>query len=585
MKNNESSRINKKLFTVSAVFTVGFIFLNGIESISKDIFYSKKNILEKQLGLKINKKIELGDFAGLSFLGFSLDNSRITDNSEEGSNITANNIFVRFMPLRSFLNRKLIFSINPRKLDLNIQKDFFNLVNRGSYQEKELKKKFNYEFYFNLKNKSRMQIDDLGIKSEIKGDFVYRSKENQLIGSVNTYLRDQGIINFKFNKKFNDEFLQFKIISKGVNLENLKYDYLNTKVNVKNGFLKSNLTFYKSENKKYCKGKLSIYDIKLLSNKFNENIKSPFLNLNCRNDRLFTDINEINYGTLVSNINLNIPLKNDINNIKIEGEIGYINSANPEIKFLGKIPYRFGKNGVNFGILETKFNLTRTQLSNLNIFRNNGIRGFITANGEIKGELNNLETAIDFNIDYPHYKGIRIREIWDGEIMNQSSGYLLKMKNRYSPIPSFLSINVDSNFKLKNLEFSRIFDSNKGNFNITKNNNLYIWKANNFPLNELELSLQNNEFDRVDGTINGSGIIATKQSKFNGRFSLSLGKYKNIKLANSLFDFSFKENKLNINSSLFPIDGGMIDLKYKSKSKQFVTVDFINISADWTSLT
>ena len=585
MKKNESPRINKKVFTVSAVFVVGIAFLNGLEKISENIYYSKKNILEQRLGLTLNKKIDLGNFAGLRFLGFSLYNSKIVGSKIDGSKIEANNILVRFMPLRSLLGRKWIFNVDAHNLDVNLQKDFGNIGNKNVDKKNVTKKKFNYELYFNLRDKSNIQIYDIGIDSKINGNLVYRSHENQLIGSINTYLINQGALNFQFNKKFNDEFIKFKIISRGINLNNLKYDLFNTTINLKNGFLKSNLSFYNSSDKKYCKGNLSIYDLNLFSDNFNENIKLPFLGLNCKNDILYSNFKEINYGTLVSNIELNIPLKNNINNIKIDGELGYINSSNPEIKFLGNIPFSFQKDGLKFGDLYTSFDLNRTELSNLNIFRNNGIRGFITANGKITGKLNDLKTLINFNIDYPHYKGIRIREIWDGKIINQRKGYLLKMNNKYSPIPSFLSIKVDSNLKLQNLEFSRLFDSNQGDFNIIRKNDIYKWTANNFPLNQLELSLQNNDFDRIDGMINGSGIIATEKSTFNGRFSLSLGKYKNIKLANSLFDFSLKENILNINSSLFPIDGGMIDLIYKSKSKQFLTVDFINISSDWTALT
>ena len=134
MKKNESSRINKKLFTVSAVFALGFAFLNGLEEISENFYNSKKNNLEEKLGLNINKKVELGNFAGLSFLGFSLDDSRIIENGTNGSKIEANNIIVRLMPLRSFLGRKWIFNIDARKLDINLQKDFTKIGKRNSDQ-------------------------------------------------------------------------------------------------------------------------------------------------------------------------------------------------------------------------------------------------------------------------------------------------------------------------------------------------------------------------------------------------------------------------------------------------------------------
>ena len=585
MKKSEFPRINKNIFTVSALFAAGFIFQIGVDEIIGDFYYSKKNNLERKLGSYVNKKIELGEYGGLNFLGFSLNNSKILDDEFKKVSIRANNISIRIMPFRSILNRKWIFNINPRKLDLNFQEEFFSFENNSPPKSQIDNKRLNYELYFNLKKRSNLKIKDIGLEAQIKGNLVYRSYENQLIGSVSTFLKDKGNIKVDFNKKFNNEFLKFKILSKGVNIKDLNYNFKKENINIKKGFLKSNLTFFNSDNKNYCKGKLSVDDFKFNFRNLNENINTESFDILCKNNKIISNIRDINYGTLISDIQLYIPLSKETNLIQIEGELGYINSINPEIKLLGNIPYIVDKNKIKFGSLDTSFNLNRTQLSNLNIFRNNGIRGFITAKGKVAGELNNLKTIINFNIDYPHFKGIRIREIWDGNIINKEGGYLLKMNNRYSPIPSFLSMKVDSKLKLRSLEFSRIFDSNKGSLNVFKDNKLYKWKANNFPLNELELSLNDNQFDRVDGTINGSGDITPDQSIFNGRFSLSLGKYRDIKFANSLFDFKLNENNININSSLYPIDGGMIDVIYKSNTNKFLTVDFLNISANWTALT
>ena len=82
------------------------------------------------------------------------------------------------------------------------------------------------------------------------------------------------------------------------------------------------------------------------------------------------------------------------------------------------MPYWFDKRGINFGDIDTSFKINRTQLSNLNIFRKNDIRGFITAKGELKGKITDPDISINFNVDYPHFKGIRIRETWEGDIKN-----------------------------------------------------------------------------------------------------------------------------------------------------------------------
>jgi len=273
------------------------------------------------------------------------------------------------------------------------------------------------------------------------------------------------------------------------------------------------------------------------------------------------------------------------NSIDLKGSIGYINSLNPDIQLLGNIPYWFDRRGINFGDIDSSFKINRTQLSNLNIFRKNDIRGFVTAKGELKGKISDPDISIKFNVDYPHFKGIRIREIWEGDIKNKNDKFLLNMKNRYSPIPSFLSIEFDYNLKLDNVSFSRIFNSNKGSIEVFKENNSYIWTAKNFPLDELELSIGNNQFDRIEGIINGSGSINSEQPYLDGRLAWSLGKYRNIKLANSLFNFSFNDNSFYINSSLYPIDGGIIEVDYDSNKNNLINLDLNDISTSWTVLT
>ena len=63
----------------------------------------------------------------------------------------------------------------------------------------------------------------------------------------------------------------------------------------------------------------------------------------CEDNNLLGISENLNYGTLTSNFNLNIPLSKNINNVDLKGSIGYINSLNPDIKLTGNIPYWFDK--------------------------------------------------------------------------------------------------------------------------------------------------------------------------------------------------------------------------------------------------
>ena len=447
------------------------------------------------------------------------------------------------------------------------------------------KSKSKYELNFNLNKYSDLKFNKAGLKTKVKGNVIYKSRNRQIIANVKSNFDEKGFLKFKFNTKLNQDFLKLDLFSNGLDLENSEYIIGNRKISFKKGNFKSNFKFNKSSKRTFCEGRFSFTNLKIKPEDFAENINSDSTRFFCKDNNLIVNSEKLNYGTLTSNFNLNVPFNKSSNNIDLKGSIGYINSLNPDIKLSGNMPYWFDRRGINFGDIDTSFKINRTQLSNLNIFRKNDIRGFITAKGELKGKITDPDISINFNVDYPHFKGIRIRETWEGDIKNENNEFLLNMKNRYSPIPSFLSIKFDSDLKLDNANFIRVFNSNKGTVSIVKEDDSYNWRADNFPLDELELSLNKNQFDRIDGIINGEGSISSDQSSLDGRLAWSLGKYRNINLANSLFDFSVKNNYFYINSSLYPIDGGVIEVEYDSNKNNFINSEFTNVSTSWTILT
>ena len=565
--------------------SLGFVGTLLLNNFLRETYNSRKLQIEQKIEKFLDKKIDLGDYSGIRLMGISLANTKIIDKENENSEIKAKNIYVGIMPIRSFLKQKWIIKITPNQTEINVKKDFFKREKFYRNKKNITKSKVDYDLNFNLNKYAILKMSDLGVKTKVKGDLIYKSNNNQIIGKVKSKFEGRGILKLKLNTNLNQEIFKLDIFSNGVDIDGYKYNINDRKFAVKNGNFKSKFKFYKSSTKTYCKGKFSLNRLILNTSDLSEDINSDSLSFFCKDNNLKANTENLNYGTLTSDFKLNIPLNKDLNNIDIKGSIGYLNSLNPDIKLSANIPYWVDKKGINFGDINSSFDLNRTQLSNLNIFRSKGIRGFITAKGVLKGKINDPDILINFNVDYPHYKGIRIREIWEGEIKNVDNKFLLNMKNRYSPIPSFLTVKLDSNIKLENVIFSRIFNSNKGSLEITKDNDDFIWNANNFPLDELELAINNNQFDRISGTINGSGFISSDQSYLEGRLAWSLGKYRNIKFANSLFDFSFKDKSFYVNSSLYPIDGGIIEFKYDANKDNIFNVNFNNISTSWSILT
>lgn len=568
------------LFTLG---TLGTYFLNIF---LRESYSSRKSEIEKNIENLLDKSVVLGDYSGIRFLGISFGNSKIIDKKNVNSSITAKNVYVGIMPIKSFLNQKLILKIRPEQAEININRNFFKKDKPVLNKRNISKSKINYDLNFNLNKYSILKLNNLGLETNVKGNVIYKSSNRQIIANIKSNFYGKGFLEFKFNRKLNEDFLRLELFSKRLDLENSEYIIGGRKIVFKKGAFNSNFKFFKSSNETFCKGRFALTKFIIKPNDLSENINGDLTKFVCEDNNLIGNSKNLNYGTLTSNFNLNIPLNKVSNNIALNGNIGYIDSLNPDIKLSGNIPFWFDKRGINFGNINSSFNINRTQLSNLNIFRKNDIRGFITAKGEFKGEITDPDISINFNIDYPHYKGIRIRETWEGDIKNDNNEFILNMKNRsYSTIPSYLSVKFDSRLKLDSLNFSRVFNSNKGSIGITKEKNNYIWSADNFPLDQLELSISKNQFDRINGIINGEGSISSDQSYFDGRFAWSLGKYGNIKLANSLFDFSFKDNSFYVSSSLYPIDGGMIGIDYNSNKNNFVNVDFNSISTSWTILT
>ena len=585
MKKIRSLNLNTKILLVGMLLPLGFLGTFLLNNFLKETYSSRKLELEKSIENLLDKNVDLGDYVGIRFLGISLGNSKINDKKNIDSEIKAKNVYVGIMPFRSFLKQKWIVKIRPQQSEINIERDFFKREKPYEKSISKNKSKIKYELNFNFNNYSIFNLKKSGLETKVKGKVIYKPSNREIIANIKSNFDGKGLLKFKFNTKLNEDFLKLELFSRGLDLDGSNYNIGNRKISIKKGNFKSNFKFNKSSTQTFCQGRFSFTNLKIKPKDFSENINSDSTRFFCKDNNLVGNSENLNYGTLNSNFNLNIPLNKSSNKIDLKGSVGYVNSLNPDIELLGNVPYWFDRRGINFGDIDSSFKINRTQLSNLNIFRKNDIRGFVTAKGELKGKITDPDISINFNVDYPHFKGIRIREIWEGEINNKNDKFLLNMKNRYSPIPSFLSIKFDSNLKLDNVSFSRIYNSNKGSIELFKENNSYIWKANNFTLDELELSLSKNQFDRVNGIINGGGSISLDLSNLDGRLAWSLGKYRNIKLANSLFDFSFKNNSFYINSSLYPIDGGIIEVEYDSNKNNLINSEFTNISTRWTILT
>ena len=107
------------------LFPLGFLGTFLLNNFLKETYSYKKLELEESIENLLDKNVDLGDFIGIRFLGFSLGNSKINDKKNIDSEIKAKNLYVGIMPFRSFLNQKWIVKISPEQAAINIDRDFF----------------------------------------------------------------------------------------------------------------------------------------------------------------------------------------------------------------------------------------------------------------------------------------------------------------------------------------------------------------------------------------------------------------------------------------------------------------------------
>ena len=79
MKKIRSLNLNTKIFLVGMLFPLSFLGTFLLNNFLKETYTSRKLELEESIENLLDKNVDLGDYVGIRFLGFSLGNSKIND--------------------------------------------------------------------------------------------------------------------------------------------------------------------------------------------------------------------------------------------------------------------------------------------------------------------------------------------------------------------------------------------------------------------------------------------------------------------------------------------------------------------------
>jgi len=244
---------------------LGFLGTFLLNNFLKETYSSRKLELEESIENLLDKNVDLGDYVGIRFLGISLANSKINDKKNIDSEIKAKNVYVGIMPFRSFFKQKWIVKISPKEAAINIDTDFFKRDESYKNARSIKKSQSKYELNFNLNKYSDLNFNKAGLKTKVKGNVIYKSRNRQIIANVKSKFDEKGFLKFKFNTKLNQDYLKLDLFSNGLDLENSEYIIGNKKISFKKGTFKSNFKFNKSSNRTFCEGRFSFTNLKIMT--------------------------------------------------------------------------------------------------------------------------------------------------------------------------------------------------------------------------------------------------------------------------------------------------------------------------------
>jgi len=94
--------------------------------------------------------------------------------------IKSKNVYVGIMPFRSFLKQKWIVKISLKEAAINIDRDFFKRDESYKNSRSTTKTQSKYELNFNLNKYSDLKFNKAGLKTKVKGNVIYKSRNRPL---------------------------------------------------------------------------------------------------------------------------------------------------------------------------------------------------------------------------------------------------------------------------------------------------------------------------------------------------------------------------------------------------------------------
>tara|TARA_Y100001968_G_scaffold187355_1_gene171751 strand:+ start:17777 stop:21745 length:3969 start_codon:yes stop_codon:yes gene_type:complete len=517
---------------------------------------------EKEFSKTLGHPLLIGQYKGLRPWGVALGATNLLPGYNDLSTVSVSGLKVQIAPFSSLASRRpvAVFTLTGAN---------FNLIRnaKGSYWElgpSESKKPKNLELRFRLNEPSRVVIQPLNFQADVEGQIAFAPKENKLKGILSLDFAKQGSFQLKgmanwkkLNFKANAGFENFKLSTlKGIlpnrfNLETEGNADGTFQVEVREGNLE-------------CNGGVVLSNLNLSGIGIKDPLSSKKVALKCKEDALLLPTSQWQFGVWDAIVGGEMPLVGPDNlNLGLVSSVRHQNESKMGLELKALLPFLIDKKGFRTGNLFADFDLQNLALNSLNPYLKQTVAGNLSSKGTVQGPISALNANLSFSLKNPQFSRVRLQEQWEGEFIGSSGGGgQLKMNSLGAAVPADISARIRDDWRLDQLKISRL----GGSIGIDRNENSFKWKAKDFRLDRIEISLlPERSFKRIFGRFSGDGNLGLTPIFVNGKISLGYPRFLGWKLKEANLKGSYIEDNYSIKGDLWPLDKGQIALNVKGR--------------------
>ncbi|KMM17562.1 hypothetical protein [Synechococcus sp. GFB01] len=236
----------------------------------------------------------------------------------------------------------------------------------------------------------------------------------------------------------------------------------------------------------------------------------------------------------------------------------------PHLRAQGSLPLRFSSgSGLSAGDLDLEVSLQRFPLQRLDPVLGTQLRGWLDADGTVRGPLSALTPEFRLTVDQPSAGPIGLSERWQGNWFGAGEGGGRLVMEALAPAPvGVLQMQLDRRW----VPVAARLERAGGQLSLSGTPRLYRWQAEGLPLDGLQLALgPEGRRQPVQGRLSGAGSLGLQPLAFQGRAELDRPIALGVWGRRARFEGRYADRRYQLTGVLEPMGQGELELAWSGR--------------------